>query len=58
MCVCVCGGGRCDLIDFKSGLGHPECNYFGAEVPEMILLSPLGPFEPSDSGRPSFTSKQ
>ena len=34
MCVCVCGGGRCDLVDFKSGLGHPECNYFGAEVPE------------------------
>lgn len=30
----MCGGGRCDLADSKSGLGHPECNYFGDEAPE------------------------
>lgn len=35
-CVCVCGRDRCDLADSKSGLGHPECNYSGAEAPENV----------------------
>ena len=58
-CVCVCVAGiGVTWLTLNLGWVILNAAIFVLRLLRMFLLSPLGPFEPSDSGQPSYTSKQ